>query len=219
MKHCKQILSLLIVLAVVHPTFANTAQTNLNKEIQKAAQEGDTSKFMKLAKDKSLDLNAQDEEGMTPLMSAALGGNEKIVQFLLAKKVNLETKNKVGDTALAVALTNDQFDIAKQLIKAGAKVDITVAGDNSDTLLIRSASGNLGTTKLILEKNGNLINKTNKLGETALMKSIEFRYNDITKLLLANGANTKLKNKDGKTALDIAKESNNEEAIKLLSKK
>ncbi|MBV2169103.1 MAG: ankyrin repeat domain-containing protein [Bdellovibrio sp.] len=189
------------------------------KAVLEAAETGDAEKFNALLKDKTIDLNAQDETGMTPLMSAALGGNVDMVKKLLAKKVKLELKNQVGDTALAVALTNDQLDSAKVLINAGANVDLIVAGENKDTLLMRAASNNADITALILKKNKGLINKTNKLGETALMQSVRFGNNDSVKMLLKAGADVKAKNKEGLSALDIAKKSSNEEAIKLLSAK
>lgn len=189
------------------------------KAVVTAAQTGDSSQFNKLIKDKSIDLNAQDEEGMTPLMSAALGGHVGIVKQLLSKKVKLETKNPQGDTALAVALSNDKFEVAKLLINSGANVDITVAGDEGDSLLMRAASNDLKTTELILKKKKSLVNKTNKLGETALIQSTRFGQLDIVKLLLKNGADTKLKDKEGQTALDIAKKSQNQEAVQLLSAK
>ncbi|WP_374075679.1 ankyrin repeat domain-containing protein [Bdellovibrio bacteriovorus] len=220
MKNQLRLLSILLAVSIGNTALASSVSASTKAlDVIKAAEVGDTAKLKKLLKDNKIDLNAQDEEGMTPLMSAAIGGRSEAVKLLLSKKVDLEKKNKVGDTALAVALTNDQYDIGDQLIKAGANVDITVAGDEGDTLLIRVSGDNSKATQTILKWNKALVNKSNKLGETALMRSVQNGLLEATKLLLANGADAKLKNKAGKTALDIAKESNNEEAIKLLTKK
>ncbi|WP_415064166.1 ankyrin repeat domain-containing protein [Bdellovibrio sp.] len=222
MKIYLKILSILALLSstcLAKTSMEKTTSAAKVKAVLEAAETGDAEKFNTLLKDKTIDLNAQDETGMTPLMSAALGGNVDMVKKLLAKKVKLELKNQVGDTALAVALTNDQLDSAKVLINAGANVDLIVAGDNEDTLLMRAASNNADITALILKKNKGLINKTNKLGETALMQSIRFGNNDSVKMLLKAGADVKAKNKEGLSALDIAKKSSNEEAVKLLSAK
>lgn len=189
------------------------------KELNSAIQIGDAKKVDKILKDKKVNLNDSDEEGMTPLMNAVQGGNIPLIKTILKKKVDLETKNKLGDTALAMAVGEDQSDAAKILINAGANVDVTVSTEKKDTLLIAAAKSHLETTKLILSKNNTLLNKTNTAGDTALMASVRYGYNDIAQLLISKGADTKLKNKAGKTALDIAKESNNDEAIKLLSKK
>lgn len=220
MKKCLGIFSLLTALILAQNTFAvaTKAANKKTAEINQAAENGDTAKFNQLLKDKTLDLNSQDDAGMTPLMSAALGGNLEISKKLLARKVNLEIKNQAGDTALAVAVTNDQFEVARLLINAGANVDLLVAGDEGDTLFMRATNGNLKTAELILKKNKNLINKPNKLGETALMQSVRFGNNDAVKMLLAHGAATKIKNAAGLTALEIARQSHNDVAAKLLAK-
>lgn len=222
MNKCLRIITLMIALVLPQISMAKTGASEVNaqtKALNTAAETGDKVQFKKILKQKGLDLNLQDEEGMTPLMSAALGGQVELLKQLLQKKVNLEVKNSAGDTALAVAVTNDQIAAAKVLIEAGANVDLVVAGDEEDTLLIRAATGNLQLVKLILNKKKDLVNKTNKLGETALMQSVRFGNNDSVKLLLASGADTKIKSKYGLSALDIAKQSNNQTAVQLLSGK
>jgi ankyrin repeat protein len=152
-------------------------------------------------------------------MSAALGGQKDLVKKLIKLNADLELKNQVGDTALAVAVSNDQFSIADLLIKAGAKVDITVAGDEGDSLFMRAALGSKQTADLILAKDNSLLNKTNRLGETALMKCVLFGNNSMVRHLIKTGADTQIKNNGGLTAFDIAKSTNNDEALKLLSSK
>lgn len=222
MKNCLRIFTLLIVLSFAQLSMAQVSgklSSEKTKALNEAAETGDEAKLKVLLKDKKLDLNAQDEAGMTVLMSAVLGGQAKIVQHLLSLKINLEVKNVAGDTALAVAVGNDQFAIARALIEKGAKVDLTLSGDEGDTLFIRAASNDTKTAELILKKNKGLLNKTNKLGETALMQSVRFGNNKSVKMLLAHGADAKLKNQAGQTALDLAKQNHNEAAVALLAKK
>ncbi|MEN0057757.1 MAG: ankyrin repeat domain-containing protein [Bdellovibrio sp.] len=159
------------------------------------------------------------DSDITPLMQALLDGDTKAVQKLLSQKVPLEVRNKAGDTALAVAVTNEQYALAAQLIQAGAKVDIVVAGEEQDPLLVRAAGNDLKITRLIVQKNKSLLNKTNKEGDSALMNAVRFGMNDVVAFLLKQGANHSLKNKKGQTALDLAREFHNEEALALLKKK
>ena len=49
------------------------------------------------------------------------------------------------------------------------------------------------------------------------MESIRFGNNDIVQFLLKKGASKKAMNKQGQTALDIAKQSKNTLAVKLLN--
>lgn len=167
----------------------------------------------------SFDPGVSDADGMTPLMSAAMHGNMTALKLLLDKKANLEQRNKFGDTALALAVSNDQEATAKMLIAAGAKVDVAVLSDNKDTLLITAAKSSEKTTRLILQKNKKIIDQTNALGNTALIESVRAGYTNIAKLLIQTGADVAVKNNEGKTALDLSKEMNNKSLISLLSKK
>ncbi|UYL08697.1 ankyrin repeat domain-containing protein [Bdellovibrio sp. SKB1291214] len=167
----------------------------------------------------SFDPGMRDDESMTPLMTAAMHGNTTAVKLLLDKKANLEQRNKFGDTALALAVSNDQEATAKMLIAAGAQVDVAVLSDNKDTLLITAAKSSEKTTRMILQKNKKVINQTNALGNTALIESVRAGYTNIAKLLVQNGADVAIKNKEGKTALDLSKEMNNKSLVSLLSKK
>ncbi|XGC80478.1 ankyrin repeat domain-containing protein [Bdellovibrio bacteriovorus] len=160
---------------------------------------------------------ASAKDGLTPLMSAAMNGDLKTVSKLLNKKTDLEAKTASGNTALALAINADEYEAADLLIKAGANVDIIVNDQTKDTALMVAATSNLNTTKLILSKNKDVINKTNAKGETALSKALYFGNYNIAKVLLEAGADKTIKNKDGQTVLDIAKKEKNSEAMKLLS--
>ncbi|QDK46890.1 hypothetical protein DOM22_17880 [Bdellovibrio sp. ZAP7] len=178
-----------------------------NKEVQQQIQS------------KTFDPGVGDSDGITPLMAAAMNGNVKALNLLMQKNANLEQRNKFGDTALALAVSNDQDAAAKTLITAGAKVDVAVLSENKDTLLITAAKSSEKTTRLILQKNKKVINQTNALGNTALMESIVAGYPKIAKLLVDNGADVTIKNNDGKTALDLSKEMKNKSLSDLLTKK
>lgn len=196
------------------------AETKVPQEsIYKSFLQGDVASAKKVMAKKDFKINKTDADGLTPLMNAALSGDLSLVKLVLKKKPDLEFKNTEGDTALAVALTNDQFDISKELINAGAKVNINVAGESNDTLLIQAAKSNLEITKLILAKDKAAINTTNADGETPLMQAVRYGNNETAKFLIQNGADKTLKNKSGETALDIAKNSANSEAEKILKSK
>lgn len=200
--------------------FTAGAETKaLQESIYKSFLIGDTASAKKIMAQKNFNVNKADSDGLTPLMNAALSGDLALVKLVLQKKPNLELKNPEGDTALALALTNDQIDISKELIRAGARVNIRVAGENHNTLLIQAAKSNLDITKLILGKDKEALNKTNTAGETPLMQAIRYGNNETAKLLLQSGADKTIKNKIGETALDIAKNSANPEAEKFLKNK
>ncbi|MGE5086843.1 MAG: ankyrin repeat domain-containing protein [Bacillota bacterium] len=191
-------------------------QTEIQK-LNKAIELDQKAVLTKFLRNKRINLNAQGDEGMTPLMTAASSGNLAATEALLKRKVALDLKNNIGDTALAIAVSADESEIAEKLIYAGASLDNHPVSENADTLLITASKSSLAVVKAILSKDKKRINETNGQGNTALMEAVRTGYNDIAKFLIAEGADTKLKNKDGKSALDLAKENYNTEAVKFLT--
>lgn len=197
---------------------AVAASAESSSALIEAAKTNELSKAKSLLNNSKTNINAQDSEGMTALMQAAIEGNVPMTKLLLSKKAQLELKNLVGDTALAVAVGNDQYDVARVLVKNGADADILMGDENKETLFMRSFSSDRNFALIILKKNPKVINKTDALGETALFDSARYGSAEDVKILLKKGASKKLINKAGKTALDAAKEANNSAAIKLLKK-
>lgn len=109
----------------------------------------------------------------------------------------------------SILLRNEDLTaVAKELIAAGAKIDLLRA----DWLYI---------TPLLLKpvlNSGIDINAQDDKGNTILMHWISRNQlnTEIFKLLMQAGAKVDLRNNEGKTALQLAKEKNNDELIKLL---
>ncbi|KAL8882048.1 MAG: hypothetical protein Q9198_000878 [Flavoplaca austrocitrina] len=67
------------------------------------------------------DVNAKDDEGETPLQQAAWRGHVSATEALLANdKIDVNTTNSVGHTALHQAGSSGQKDIVRLLLSAGA---------------------------------------------------------------------------------------------------
>lgn len=174
---------------------------------------------LKQYQSKNGNLDAQNKQGLTPLMQAAATGQKKVVDFLLQHKADLELQNKNGDTALVMALANDQDAIAVQLIKAGAKTTV-LGGENKNNLVFMAASTNCDQAlKLLVQKNPELVNAQNQKGDSALHEAARFGSEKTLYILLAAGARKDLKNNEGKTPPDLAKALQNEAALKLLNSK
>lgn len=77
--------------------------------------------------------------------------------------------------------------------------------------------GNFAKVKQLVSQ-GLDINQQDKDGNTALMISSRNHNLNITKFLLANGANKLIKNQKGQTALDIATKRKHQKIIDVLSK-
>lgn len=64
-----------------------------------------------------------DDNRITPLMAAAIGGHLNSAVILLNEKAELETRDPSGDTALHLALKNARDQVALYLIKQGANIN------------------------------------------------------------------------------------------------
>ena len=70
------------------------------------------------------DINGRDQEGMTPLMHAALRGNREIVELLLQKKARVDLVDIFGVTALMQAAWAGHTEIVADLVASGANPDL-----------------------------------------------------------------------------------------------
>lgn len=68
----------------------------------------------------SVDVNATDERGSTPLLEAARYGHEDICRLLIAAGANLKAKDKDGKTAMRLAVQGDHEEVVRILNQAGA---------------------------------------------------------------------------------------------------
>ena len=68
--------------------------------------------------------NPIDYQGFTPLIKACASQAYDVVKCLLrSKDVNINFKDKIGNTALHYLCEDEKFDIAIQLIKEGGNVE------------------------------------------------------------------------------------------------
>jgi len=71
-----------------------------------------------------IDVNASGERKITPLMYACHNNLTEVVTILLEKGANINAMDQDGWTALHMAISESNIDIALQLIAAGADVTI-----------------------------------------------------------------------------------------------
>lgn len=121
--------------------------------------------------------------------------------------------------ALAARNPSDNVEMIELFIKYGAQVD------RSGALIVAAQYGNLETVRCLIAHgaNVNLIQWTDTMifkrpnqAESALHKAVKGGHEAVVSLLLEKGANANLKNADGKTCLDLARELGQHSILRLL---
>jgi len=143
---------------------------------------------------------------------AVTKGDLEEMNWLLEKKklngealVDVNMKNRSGDTALIIAASNGNLDAVQMLIQY-AKInnkDINSTDLKGNTALIRAAQkGHFDVVEELLAEKAS-INSSGQQKITALMAAAEEGHIRTVKLLLKNRAKVSLRNTNDETVLDI----------------
>ena len=155
-------------------------------------------------------LSLKDKDGNSPILFAAYKGNIEIISKLISLGVNYNCKNNAGLDVIQMAAQSDNANVIIYF-KEKYNYDIfqqDYQGNNS----IHWASSNcakiaLGILLFYIDDNDkDLINTRNNCGQTALHLTILTNESlTIIKKLIKKGINPDIKDNNGVTAYDIAK--------------
>jgi uncharacterized protein len=95
------------------------------------------------------DLNSRWHHGFTPLMRAALIGNDALVEELINLGVNIHLLNVDGNNALWLACVSGNQMVAQRLIDAGIEIDHQNA-TGATPLMYTASNGKAEMTNLLL---------------------------------------------------------------------
>jgi ankyrin repeat protein len=144
-----------------------------------------------------------------PFFLASYAGNTKSLKRLLSSGSKLDDAMIVIGTSRATPMLGafkfGDLETALALIDLGAPVDF--ADGNGITMLSRSVLNNEVEMARMLIARGANVNSVDKMGMTPLLWAAAMDFGDtaMSELLLKAGARRDAKNKDGLTALDLAK--------------
>eukprot|EP00966_Prymnesium_polylepis_P110003 2545159-Prymnesium_polylepis.1 len=109
------------------------------------------------------------------------------------------------------ALEDGDVDVVEECVKAGVSVD--VADDDLNTALILASEGEPEICEYLVAAGAN-VNAQNKNGVTPLMAAVRYEDERVVELYVEAGADLQLKDRKGRTAVDLAK--NNDELLAAL---
>ncbi|KAL8402589.1 hypothetical protein RB596_009093 [Gaeumannomyces avenae] len=144
--------------------------------------------------------------------------NAQVVQFIhQAGKIDVDSKDKWGQTPLWWAARNGREAIVKLLLATG-KVDVESKSWGGQTPLWWAArNGHEAVVKLLLATGKVDVDSKDQSGRTPLSWAAANGHETVVKLLLATGkVNVDSKNQGGRTPLSWAAENGGEAVVKLL---
>jgi ankyrin repeat protein len=179
-----------------------------------------TPKSLELLLSKKADVRIRDKEGNTLLHVAALRGNIEKVQEILKYEPDIEMKNGAGNTPLLSAVKRYENEaVIGCLLDNGAHI---AAVDSTGKGILHVA--NNSNVKYLVQKGAD-VNLQDRDGNTPLhkvfldlllYKTFYPFMKENANLYLAAGADPDIKNKQGKSPMDLAVESGVEEAVDFL---
>lgn len=158
------------------------------------------------------DVNRQDNNGTTPVMSAIMsstaeGEYNEIIDGLIEAGADLNMTDNTGLTPVHMAVEINNPKILEKLLVSGGK-QVKLPGGLSP-IMMAAANGSTNVIP-VLAKHGGEINEQGPKGETALMLAAGNSNFPEVRMLVAMGSKESLKDQTGRTASDYAAATNNE---------
>eukprot|EP00092_Neocalanus_flemingeri_P024493 GFUD01026561.1.p1 GENE.GFUD01026561.1~~GFUD01026561.1.p1 ORF type:complete len:899 (-),score=198.15 GFUD01026561.1:15-2711(-) len=151
-------------------------------------------------------VNAKANDDQTPLHFSVKGPLE-IVQFLLDNGANSNSLVKSTlATPLHMAALHGRVDVAKLLLKYGAKLEPRGSDKlyGATPIYLASQNGNLEMVHELIVAGADVNCRLRKIGVTPLFVAAERGHHDVVKLLLEHNATPHARNWNGVTALGVS---------------
>ena len=151
--------------------------------------------------------NAVDKDGKSTIHSATILGNLEIVK-LLAKRVNIDSLDSLGNSSLHIAIHLRRNDLVQALLSEGANVDVRDASGRTPLMLVLKQFRDFDQSSVLLQT---LLTASASLtarddaGETALFYATRFADSQAVETLIAANADVNLRNAKGQTVEEVAR--------------
>jgi ankyrin repeat protein len=187
-----------------------------------AAQYSNSSEAINLLLDHGAEVSLPKGQGAPtfnafPIFLAAFSGNSTVIARLKQAGDHIDGRmNVIGmfpASPLLFLATSSRTESVTALLDAGAKVDETDL-DGITSLSWATIANRVDMAKLLIQRGAD-VNHVDKKGMTPLLysASIDFGDSAIIELLIQSGAHIDARNREGLTALDLARKSNHTHLI------
>lgn len=167
------------------------------------------------------DANTKDRSGRNLLLLATINGQSEMAALLVKKGADVNMQADNLDSPFLYAGASGQTELVKLFLEHGARFDVFNRYYGS-ALIPACERGHVETVRLLVNTKGYPIDHVNRLGWTALMEAVVLgdgskKYQQIVQILKDGGADLRIPDKDGVTALQHARSRGFSEIVKVLS--
>mmetsp|Transcript_1603 Transcript_1603/g.4627 ORF Transcript_1603/g.4627 Transcript_1603/m.4627 type:complete len:1077 (+) Transcript_1603:855-4085(+) len=162
-------------------------------------------------------LRVLDSEMKTLLHVAAEAGKTEVCKYLLRQGADLETVDSNFCTPLHLAVLQGREEVVDLLLKNGASV-AAVDEDCSTPLHYAASEGHRRIASALIQAGAEIERgRSDEPSWTPLHQAAEAGQAAIVRLLIASGASCDRKDREGRTALQVAADSNHRAVVALLA--
>ncbi|XP_036891022.1 2-5A-dependent ribonuclease [Sturnira hondurensis] len=168
--------------------------------------------------------------GATPFIVAGIEGHVGLLTLLLSKGAQVNERDHHGFTAFMEAAWYGRVEALRFLYEKGAEVNLgretmedqrKLRKGGATALMDAAKKGHVEVLRILLEEMGADVNARDNMGRNALIHALaNLKEHDvamnITRLLLAHGANISVRGEKGKTPLILAVENGHLNVVKML---
>lgn len=139
-----------------------------------------------------------------PLHKACLDRDIKeVIKLINSKTIPINSTDKTGKTPLHCACFSGDIRIVEYLLGSGADIN-AITNSKSTALHIACEFGYMQIARYLVCNSDTCINKQNIYGNTPLHIALMIRNIDLIYLMLSQKPDITIKNRENKTALDLA---------------
>ncbi len=154
--------------------------------LHEATRDGDREQVRALI-DAGADLDAQGDNGETPLITAIIGGHVLVASLLIDRGADIQARNKGGFTPLHAAAYANVVEIAEKLLSRGADVKDQMNKAGVTPLSVASEEGHPGLVKVLIDHGADL-EAGERNGYTPLTRALWRGQKEVVALLQKSGA-------------------------------
>lgn len=181
-----------------------------------AVQQGNVKEVARLIDHEGFLIEEENEDEVTPLMLASMLGLVPMVTMLVKKGADVDTDDENNNTALHMAAWQGYEGVADILLGGGADPMSRNVWEETP-LMLAAEEGRLEiVTKLLPRVGKGGLDARDSDGHTALFGACMRGQAHVAKALLRAGADPSVKNRDGRSILQVATSNGMTSCVELL---